>query len=68
MEKKMSATRRFYSVKFRNWGADAPGTAWFDNKEDADKFYNSRDYVDAPVEHQARSEKTIAKYEELCQG
>ena len=59
-------TRKFYSVKFRNWGADSPGVAWFDSKEDAEEFYNSRDHVDAPVEHQARAEKTIAKYEELC--
>lgn len=65
---KTSTTRRFYSVKYRNWGADSAGMAWFDNKEDADKFYDSRDYVDSPVEHQARSAKTIAEYEELCQA
>lgn len=62
----MEKTRRFYSVRFRNWGADSAGTAWFDNKEDADKFYDSRDYVDPPKEHQARSTKTIEKYEEYC--
>lgn len=64
----MEKTRKFYSVKFRNWGADAPGTAWFDNKKDADEFYYSKDAADSPKLHLARSADTIAKYEEYCKS
>ena len=26
------AKKTYYSVVYRNWGADRPGEAWFDNK------------------------------------
>jgi hypothetical protein len=58
--------KTFWSVKYRNWGADAPGVAWFDNKKDAFNFYNSRNYVDSPVRHVTRSAEKIARYTELC--
>jgi hypothetical protein len=59
-------SKTFWSVTFRNWGADASGTVWFDNKKDADKFYNSRNYVDSPVRHIARSPQLIEEYRSLC--
>jgi len=59
-------TKTFYSVKYGVWGSDAPETAYFDNKKDADDFYNDRDHVNAPVAHHVRSEKTIKEYEMLC--
>jgi len=59
--------KTFWSVKYCNWGADVPGKAWFDNKKDADKFYNSRDHVDPPVRHTTGSLEKIARYTELCQ-
>jgi hypothetical protein len=62
----MTKTKTFYSVKYRNWGADAPGCAWFDNKRDADKFYDSRDYVDVPAAHRTSSPQKIMEYTELC--
>jgi len=58
--------KTFYSVKFRNWGSDQAGCAWFDNKKEADKFYNSRDHVDPPVAHRTSSETKIQEYKELC--
>lgn len=60
-------TKRFYSVTYRNWGADRPETAWFDNETAADEFCNNRDYVDMPVIHQARAIETIKNYEALCE-
>lgn len=57
--------KTFYSVTYRNWGADSVSEAWFDNKKDADKFYDSRDYVDVPVQHRTQSAKKIAEYKYL---
>lgn len=58
--------KRFYSVTYRVWGANAPETAWFNSEEKANEFYDNRDYVDMPVMHQARTKETIKKYEALC--
>lgn len=57
----------FWSVRFRNWGADSAGTAWFNNEEEANDFYNSRNYVDPPVSHYVSAQKTIEELNELCQ-
>ena len=57
----------FYSVKYRNWGADAPGVAWFDDKEEAEKFAN-QDYRDDVVTHRASNPETIKEYENLVKG
>ncbi len=59
--------KTFYSVQYRNWGADSQGKAWFDNKKEAHKFYNSREYVDPPIKHTTRNAEKIARYAELCQ-
>ena len=66
MKGRIRMQKTFWSVQYRNWGADAPSKAWFDNKKDADKFYNSRDYVDPPVRHRTRSAGKIKMYEDLC--
>jgi hypothetical protein len=58
--------KTFYSVTYRNWGTDSVSEAWFDNKKAADKFYDSRDYVDAPVVHRTSSPQKIVEYTELC--
>jgi hypothetical protein len=62
----MAKTKTFYSVKYCNWGADAPSHAWFDKKKAADKFYDSRNYVDSPIAHRTSSQRKIEEYNELC--
>ena len=59
-------TKKYYSVRYRDWGKLSPSTDWFRIKEEADAFYGSRDYIDPPKMHIARSEASIQKYEELC--
>jgi hypothetical protein len=62
MEKRSYKT--YYSVVFRNWGADYPGKAWFDNKAEAEDFA-SHDYTDSVVRHRVCNPDAIAKYEVL---
>ena len=63
-DKKM--TKKYYSVTYRDWGKNYESTDWYRTKEEAEAFYSSRDYIDPPQQHIARSEATIQKYEELC--
>ena len=56
--------KTYYSVVYRSWGADRANEAWFDNKEEADKFA-SKDYHDTPVAHHVSAPATIEKYNEL---
>ena len=51
--------KTFYSVNYREWGADQTYTKWFDNKEEAINFAR-RDYADYPVAHRYSNFKSIA--------
>jgi len=54
----------YYSVVYRNWGADRASEAWFDDKEKAYDFAN-HDYRDNPVMHRVSRPKKITEYNEL---
>ena len=56
--------KTYYSVQYGIWGANKPGTAWFDNKEEADRFA-AHDYRDDPVRHTYSREDSIRDAEEL---
>ena len=59
--------KTYYSVVYRNWGADSASEAWFDDKKEAEKFAN-QDYRDDVVTHRASNPETIKKYENLVKG
>jgi len=56
--------KTYYSVVYRNWGADRASEAWFDNKEKAYNFAN-HDYRDAPIMHRVSRPEKIKECEEL---
>ena len=56
--------KTYYSVVYRNWGADRPGEAWFADKKEAEAFAG-RDYRDNVIAHHVSNPKTIKEYEEL---
>jgi len=56
--------KTYYSVQYGIWGANKPGIAWFDSKEEADRFA-SHDYRDDPVRHTYSREDSIRDAEEL---
>ena len=56
--------KTYYSVVYRNWGADRPGRAWFDTKKAAEDFAN-HDYRDNVIAHHVSKTKTIKEYDEL---
>ena len=58
--------KTYYSVVYRNWGADKPGKAWFDNKKEAEDFA-SRDYRDTVIAHHVRKAETITEYDEFVE-
>lgn len=57
--------KTFYSVEYRCWGADMTYTKWFDNKDDAWKFYNQHNYVDKPVCHNFKNPDKIQAMENI---
>lgn len=56
--------KTFYSVKFRNWGADGCGIAWFDNIFEA-KHFASKDYRDNVVVHNIKNKEKIRHIESM---
>ena len=56
--------KTYYSVVYRNWGADRPGKAWFDNKKEAEEFAQ-HDYRDNVRAHHVSKAETIKAYNEL---
>lgn len=58
------AKKTYYSVVYRNWGADRPGEAWFDNKKEAEEFAD-HDYRDNVIAHHVSKAETIKEYDEF---
>lgn len=54
----MKNYKTFYSVTYRQCGADYPSIAWFDDKEKATEF-GRQDYHDGYVAHRVSNPKTI---------
>lgn len=60
----------FYSVTYRTWGMDSAKDKWFDNREDAYKFYNSADddlRCDHPVAHSFSNPEKIEEAERIIE-
>lgn len=55
--------KTFWSVEYRNWGADSASVRWFDDRDEAYKFANN-DYRDKPVAHTYSNPDKIAEAEE----
>ena len=55
----------FYKVTYGVWGADKPRTRYFDSKEAAYDFYNSRDHIDKPVAIVVHKPDAVQKYLDL---
>ena len=56
--------KTYYSVVYRNWGADSASEAWFDDKKEAEEFAD-HDYRDNVVTHRVSKPETIKKYDEF---
>lgn len=62
--------KTIYTVTFRTWGMDSAATKWFDNREDAYKFYDSANdnlRVDRPVAHRLSNPARIAEAEAIIE-
>lgn len=58
--------KTFYTVNYTGVGYNGISTAWFDNKEEADKFA-ARDYADKPVRHTFSKPEVIKDAEMLVE-
>lgn len=58
--------KTFYTVHYTGIGYNDISTAWFDNKEEADKFA-ARDYADKPVRHTFSRPEVIREAERLVE-
>ena len=56
--------KTYYSVVYRNWGADGPRVAWFDTKKEAEEFAD-HDYRDNVITHHVSKTGTIKAYDEF---